>query len=172
MLFLKLWSILDVAVAAIVKVWSLESRVLNLLVLWRFWITGQFWIEILWRLWWCSFVVSQKHMRGSMSVAVLLPRVLRDLLHAHPIWWSRCTEGEAATATDMDPRICFCDTTNEHHHKRHRISIQNCPVIQNLHKTSKFKTLLSKDHTFTIAATATSNIDHNLRNSICFSLYC
>ena len=74
MLFLKLWSILDVAVAAIVKVWSLESRVLNLLVLWRFWIMGQFWIEILWRLWWwwwwCSFVVSQKHMRGSMSVAV------------------------------------------------------------------------------------------------------
>ena len=86
----------------------------------------------------------------------------------------RCTEGEAATATDMDPRICFCDTTNEHHHhhKCHRISIQNCPIIQNLHKTSKFKTLLSKDHTFTIAATATSNIDHNLRNSICCSLYC
>ena len=125
---------------------------------------------------WTSCTLTRFGGAGGNSIKIQTHDQLRNLSHRNVMSLNyRCTEGEAATATDMDPRICFCDTTNEHHHhhhKRHRISIQNCPIIQNLHKTSKFKTLLSKDHTFTIAATATSNIDHNLRNSICCSLYC
>ena len=124
---------------------------------------------------WTSCTLTWFGGAGGNSIKIQTHDQLRNLSHRNVMSLNyRCTEGEAATATDMDPRICFCDTTNEHHHhhKRHRISTRNCPIIQNLHKTSKFKTLLSKDHTFTIAATATSNIDHNLRNSICCSLYC